>query len=173
MDRAATQVVQHRSPASGFNSRWVHVTHVNVLWNHMCVEGGEVQVGMCTSVMGLGKGLGGTAGNKEQVDPVEAVFGALSGHFKLSTTLEGRLGRSCPVYETVKLGLGMPVMLSSEWGVSEGRPARILSSFPLPVSGGALLTSVLSVTRLSPRILLPQEVIGGPRGRQRATLLQA
>ena len=60
MDRVATQVVQHRSPASEFNSRWVHVTQVNVLWNHVCVcvGGGEVQVGMCTSVMGLGKGLG-------------------------------------------------------------------------------------------------------------------
>ena len=58
MDRAATQVVQHRSPASGLNSRWVHVTLVNVLWKHLFVEGGEVQVGMCTSVMGLGKGLG-------------------------------------------------------------------------------------------------------------------
>ena len=36
------------------------MTQVNVLWNHVCVcvEGGEVQVGMCTSVMGLGKGLG-------------------------------------------------------------------------------------------------------------------
>lgn len=57
MDRAATQVVQHRSPASGFNSRWVNGTQVNVLWNRAC-RGGEVQVGMCTSVMGLGKRLG-------------------------------------------------------------------------------------------------------------------
>lgn len=65
-----------------------------------------------------------TAGGKEQVDPVEAVFGALPGHFKLPTTLEGRLGRSCPIYETVNLGLGMPVMLSNEWGVSEGRLGR-------------------------------------------------
>lgn len=73
------------------------------------------------------------------MDPVEAVFGALPGHFKLPTTLEGRLGRSCPIYETVNLGLGMPVMLSNEWGVSEGRLAGILSSFPLPVSGGGPL----------------------------------
>lgn len=80
---------------------------------------------------------------------------------------------SCPVYETVKLGLGMLVMLSSEWGVSEGRPARLLSSFPLPISGECLLISDLSVTQLSLRILMPREVFGGPRGRQRATLLQA
>lgn len=76
------------------------------------------------------------------------LWGTPPGHFKLPTTLEEEQADLAPIYETAT-DLGMPVMLSNEWGVSEGRLAGILSSFPLPVSGGGLLTSGLSVTQFS------------------------
>lgn len=95
----------------------------------MCAGGvGEVQVGVCTSVVGLGKGPGlycrGSRASGRRLS---------FGHYRALqiTNNAGReAGQVLPHLSGVKLGLAMAVTLPSEWGMSEGRPAL---SLPIPL----------------------------------------
>ena len=66
----------------------------------MCAGGvGEVQVGVCTSVVGLGKGPGLYCRGTRAGGPSGGCLLGTTGHNKLPTTLGERLGRSCPIYQ--------------------------------------------------------------------------